>query len=531
MNQAFSLARQRRVSATEIFEHHTDAFKGMGDEVVICCECGQPVQLKGSLGGTIPPYFSHYAINKNAPEKAIPCDSRISGGSREYIKNEQRKHKTYGLSYLIRRLDLYQALSVFRAVKEYKADVIEPVVLTSSGEINIAIDANNFEPARKAMEQGGQLVYKVRQLPEDMTEHSEEGRRYIEAGVMFRDRLGKSKAMRDDPSLPVFNKTHLKEFADTFWDPAIAEGLKQEASLKQEKSARNASLTKNLFSYLTSKGSERSQLSSLVSAWFNYATAAARCYGNTFKNKEMVFTEEDLIKAAFHCGMVAIEARFGLREMDESHHLGMNACFYNGLRFYLDATRAAIGVPILASSTGENPIDNLIRRSMDEKIQETNSLEDVRLSHEGTGFLWYNTVGAVADTLRHLPFSDVFSDILRKPLHIDSLYDKSNGQDGYIYLAHDKALDQIWHKASVKIGKSIDPERRGRELAGQLLPRPLTIHRVWYVTNRSKAESLVFQAMRRKRANAHKEVFHATVSEAIARIDNTLRRSNLLVAS
>jgi hypothetical protein len=539
MDVAYSLVRQSRVKAQDLFTKHSDPFRTVGRELVCCCECGQPVMLRGSLGGRMRPHFAHYKLANGKIEDAVPCDSRVSGGSREYIKGEQKKHKTYGLGYLIRRFELYQSIALWRdsphfIVFEYINEGIGSSPFDGGADqawVNQCrgIDGDNLiirimNPKRR--DRNWQNVYAdlaeiVRKGSADEIQaaaaeyDSRQETEFIKRQTLFRASLRTDALVR--PFLEYcFSATGHTALHNAMWKPAIDQAESPDAALDVIEAGRSAELASNLYLYLCSKASERNRFSVLVSSIMLFGHSLvhevwAKSYAHN-SNCAEPYAHFDQIRN--HLRSVSEQAAESIAAGGKPNSVAM-------LQF--------ASMLMLLGACGNHLGDSGLNARLICDLQDVcKQYDDPQLCEKVIQAVMQLTMLRVCNSLATLPYRSVFNDVLHRPEDIEKHYRFTNSDDGFIYLGHDPALDQIWHKPSVKVGRSIDPERRGRQLAGQCLPRPLRIHRVWYVSDMRRAEQLVFQSLHRKRSKGNREIFHLQVSEAAGRIDSILRRSNLL---
>jgi hypothetical protein len=510
----------------------------MGRELVVCCECRQPVMLRGSLSGLVRPHFAHYKVTEGKIEDAVPCDSRVSGGSKEYIKGEQKKHKTYGLGYLIRRFELYQSIAMWRHDPKflcfaYFREGVEIDAFNNPGEKSLVkswIDPTGdnlvlrvADPKRLThgwYKSDKDIEAKALSGDEDLLKEAisqyqaKEEIRFIKNQTLFRTSLrtdGQTRAFLDS----IFTQEVFDSFWDSDWRDAIEAAEKDGATLEVIEKGRTIELASNLFRYLCSRSSERNRFSVLLSSVMPHGISAVTFCSNELgrgKDRHEHYVGFPNIRGWYR--VVAEKAAAEVREK------GFASCTE---LLHLSA------VLLLCSAYG-NPVDHNSLGSflLADLLEVCKSEDGTSVSTKLVSQMIYMTKSLVKLMLERLPYKSVFEDVLYRPEEIEKHYHFTNSNDGFIYLGHDQALDHIWHKPSVKIGKSIDPERRGRQLAGQCLPRALRIHRVWYVSDMRQAEQVVFQNLQRKRARNNREIFHLQLSEAAGRIDSILRRTNLL---
>lgn len=539
MDVAYSLVRQQRITSKELFEKHADPFRTMGRELVVCCECGQPVMLRGSVSGQMRPHFAHYRQKSDAIENAVPCDSRVSGGSYEYIKGEQKKHKTYGLGHLIRRFELYQSI----ALHDHMRAIASMFVITGGVEISAyhegqavarlcaelraekqdPVDRIFFEQEsvewvdyRRLPPEEQERLLKLSQKKDDEFEnavkeiHEEDKAEFIKKQTLLRSRLELSTMLRCFADLCF--QPHVMEITKVgLWQPAYDAATEPDATLEVIEKARSFEMVEHLFRYLSSRAAERNRHSVFFSALMPSACAALDEIAEGLPPGKAISFQA----VQDHCETLAkrvMALPADIHADRKPAEIFMPVGKVLGLASVADA---------YGNFVGEKHLGQRLFLGTTTGLSEKERGAFLRFCTEATHYL-------IPAQLSQFPFRKVFEDVLYRPQEIEKHYEFTNSDDGFIYLGHDPALDQIWHRPSVKIGKSIDPERRGRQLAGQCLPRPLRIHRVWYVSDMRRAEQTVFQNLQRKRSKGNKEIFHLQIQEAGSRIDHTLRRANLL---
>lgn len=555
MDQAFSLVRQCRVSAADFFKQNTDPSLLLGKDVVCCCECRAPVMLRGSEGGAVRPHFAHYPVPSDKIEEAVPCDSRVTGGSESYIRSEQKKHKIYGLGYLMRRFDLYQVLALNNAVppgtpmfprlETWKVDR-EP----TQGELaHMATIPGKPQLVDMRLRFG--LTTETDSLSKAVVAEQLRLRRQIDP----RNRHIKMLTMGDtvinrDPGLDIYKGIKQYYLSDKrFRVNRMTEAATSSGEFEFIAASKIAELSSDMLLLAASKQNERLFSSVQLSVFtFCLAEAVGRFRADKqaklqpwgkIENGDLVISREEFFD--FLTDLCAKQISFisGWDDADrwlitKGEIFQRNICTLDGWielagpLWYAPLAMHALWFINTACWLKQEPdcagglmtsLDVMARVEI--KGQNTQAILDTYA---------LNTALVIAPLLlQEMPFQDVFRDMLADPERIDRLAETNTGREGFIYLAHDKALDLLWGKKTVKIGKSSDPERRGRQLAGQVLAKPLRIYRVWLVRDMDKAERLVFDGLRKKRAAANRELFHANVVDAGSRIDTILRGSGLLV--
>jgi hypothetical protein len=406
------------------------------------------------------------------------------------------------------------------------------VLPTGIGEIDVVRDFSAAVAAVKVSGPKLALQFKLAELPNEKSEDpkdQEAVRTFLSSQTLFRAYLSKKDGIvaLGHHLVSNFYRDKISEhYWSSYWAPAKEAALKvaeayfdAEAEIGAIELSRNAEIAYDLHKYLSTRATERHRLSLLFSLCMPWAAAGLELYASDKAACKNFFTEEEMENAAVSLALrasVAYENKEGAAYSYAQMHLAV--------RFILDVYRSSVG---LCADTGLPAADSKLIDALENKYGKVSSGNPAEINRV-LMLLSSTAPDLFAETMVDFPYSSVFEDVLYHPEEIEKHYCFSNSDDGFIYLGHDPALDRIWHKPSVKVGKSIDPERRGRQLAGQCLPRPLRIHRVWYVSDMRRAEQLVFQSLQRKRAKGNREIFHLQVSEAAGRIDSILRRSNLL---
>lgn len=91
---------------------------------------------------------------------------------------------------------------------------------------------------------------------------------------------------------------------------------------------------------------------------------------------------------------------------------------------------------------------------------------------------------------------------------------KSPKGPGYIYI-----LVNSTNPNEIKIGLSVDPVRRVKQLHSSGTAMPMYFKYVWYVLNMQLAEAVAHEVMRGHRVNPRREFFHLVPEEAALELE------------
>ena len=507
MEYAFSLVKDETLHVDEFLKLDGDSGYLIGRNLIVCDECRRNVYL--NKGDKIKPYFSHY---KESDEAKKVCKRRVNGYSEHYVRQLNKRRSKLRVGYFQQRFEDLIFLTIIELFEKtnryfatYGAFESQP---NDEGIVLLKVNDENKLWLLDHLREILRLSFKAKS--DTVKESTKQIEKFFEQWSEDVDLFEK---------LFVLSRKDVVE--DNFW-----------SSFNFSLSENNLKFAKEIIRYLNTKHAKPLFHCLYVASLFLSLSIAS--------NKLHHFNVPDSNER---------EKLFGTEFFDK-----------DWLESFIDDQKTEPRLKNLLLllllefdriKTGKKDVSGNIKNLFEKFLSgktpfKKNDIEGKKVELiSNTDKRWY---------LGHNNFDIAFTELVGFSLKIFSICDlasiarRNYGDDmetpdelllnataknrGFIYIAWTPFGKTMWEKQlkeksfsdAVKIGKSDDPERRKKEIAGNFAP-PDSVEIIDYypVLDMSKAENYVHNNLKRFRLSSNREVFGLDKENANELVNNIMK--------
>ncbi len=518
MEYAYSIARLETLHVDEFLELDGDSGYLIGRNLIVCDECRRNVFL--NRGDKIKPYFSHY---KESDITKKVCTKRVKGYSKHYVRQLNKRRSKLKIGYFQQRFeDLIFLTLIEMFEKNNKYFIMYGKNRTEPHEDGIAVLPINNETKLSLLDHLREVLAS-----------SLQNKRSIEMVEMLAN-LSKGWAGDEETFKTLFFKSRKLIKDDIFWS----------------KYDFNYSDDNYKFAYETWKHLQTKNAKPLfhglyiASLYFTLAVQFISFYeANTddlderlkllaenrksdFLNISWIegFMEDQKIypkdRSLFLATIVMIDAIQNKRFKLENQNLKFEELFNKFLesKTALDFTSNGKTETKMVPNTSKEWYLDFIESDPKENAKFQSLFEIL-----GNSLRIFSICDLASVARRN------YGDNMQSPDEL--LLNATAKNRGFIYIAWTPFGKTMWEKQlkekafsdTVKIGKSDDPERRKKEIAGNFAP-PDSIEIIDYypVIDMTKAENFVHNKLKKYRLSSNREVFGLDKDNANNLVNNIM---------
>ena len=481
MDYAFSHIKMETLSVEEFLELDGDSGYLIGRNLITCDECRGNVFLK--RGEKVKPHFAHHQFK----ESNKGCTLRVGKYTPQYVRQLRVKQSKLRVGYFQQRFEDLIFLTIIEMLEKNK----KPFLIFTAIEGN---KDSGFLPVKINNKNKLKVIDELRFL---LTNFDPNKNPFIDA---------LKKQFR------TYSKDLDNEFKEDFFrarNVALDGGDFRLKDLDFTNNEDNFQFAKETCRHLNNRGTDPLFKSLYISALYLFLNIELQSIHKTFFNFEYITS--DLSKNEFGDFFDLEHLEKILFEKNIPIHLKFNLLFF--LRAFED----------IKFKKPKKDISALVNKFSSEVV-------DQELSKKESSEMWEITYQEfLVWVFRVFSFTDLsaiarrnYGDNMQTPDEV--LFNSTDKNRGFIYIAWTPYGKDMWESQlkakglpdALKIGRSDDPERRKKEIAGNFAP-PDSLELVDYhpVMDMKKAERFVHSKLNKYRLSSNREVFGLDKSQSI----------------